>query len=330
MMQGEVVVDGWKSEAVKEALDLCLACKGCKSDCPVNVDMATYKAEFLSHYYEGRARPRSAYAFGLIDAWAHARLTGAGHSQPAHADAWFAHPWRKRMAGMPPQRTHPDALPRARSAPGSASVPRHLPQGQRVILWADTFNNHFFPDTLAAAVDVLEFAGCEVIVPRSGLCCGRPLYDYGMLDRAVAYLHEILAELRDEIRAGTPMVGLEPSCVAVFRDELINLFPNDMDAVRLSEQTFTLGEFLQRYPAGSAEVETACVAARPLSSQVGHEAGQRSCAVGTPGPGTARCPIPVAVAWRAHSASRTTSTRSRWPWASACCFRPCATRRTIH
>ena len=246
MMEGDVVVEGWKSEAVKESLDLCLACKGCKSDCPVNVDMATYKAEFLSHYYRGRARPRSAYSFGLIDAWA--RL---GSLAPGTVNFLTQTPGfrsiAQQVAGMPPQRSIPKFAERTFRS-WFSERPRHLPHGQRVILWPDTFNDHFYPDTLAAAVDVLEFAGCEVVVPRSGLCCGRPLYDYGMLDRAKAYLHEILHELQDEIRAGTPMVGLEPSCVAVFRDELINLFPNDMDAVRLSDQTFTLGEFLQRYP----------------------------------------------------------------------------------
>ncbi len=126
--------------------------------------------------------------------------------------------------------------------------PRRNAGRPRVILWADTFNNHFFPDTAQAAVDVLEAAGQEVIVPRIPLCCGRPLYDFGMLSLAKSLLRQILDTLRPEIEAGTPVVCLEPSCTAVFRDELINLFPHDWDARRLARQTFTLAEFLGNVP----------------------------------------------------------------------------------
>jgi Fe-S oxidoreductase len=116
--------------------------------------------------------------------------------------------------------------------------------GPRVILWPDTFNNFFHPKTAKAAVEVLEDAGFKVVVPQVDLCCGRPLYDYGMLATAKRWLRQILRELKPEIEAGTPLVGLEPSCTAVFRDELINLFPQNQDARRLSKQTFTLSEFL--------------------------------------------------------------------------------------
>jgi Fe-S oxidoreductase len=116
----------------------------------------------------------------------------------------------------------------------------------RVILWPDTFNNYFYPRTARAAVEVLEALGCHVIVPQNPLCCGRPLYDFGMLAQAKRQLQEILTALRPEIEAGTPIVGLEPSCVAVFRDELTNLFPHDLNAERLSRQTFTLAEFIER------------------------------------------------------------------------------------
>jgi Fe-S oxidoreductase len=118
-------------------------------------------------------------------------------------------------------------------------------EGPPVLLWPDTFNNHFHPNTAKAAVEVLEAAGFRVIVPRANLCCGRPLYDHGMLDRAQALLLQILDELSPEIEAGIPIVGLEPSCVAVFRDELINLFPHDERAQALSRQTFLLSEFLE-------------------------------------------------------------------------------------
>lgn len=115
-----------------------------------------------------------------------------------------------------------------------------------VLLWADTFNNYFVPSTAKAAVEVLETAGFRVLVPRANLCCGRPLYDFGMLDRAERLLLEILDQLEPEIAAGIPVVGLEPSCVAVFRDELTNLFPHDERARALSKQTFLLSEFLEQ------------------------------------------------------------------------------------
>jgi Fe-S oxidoreductase len=115
------------------------------------------------------------------------------------------------------------------------------------MLWADTFNNHFLPSTAKAAVEVLEAAEFDVLVPRAHLCCGRPLYDVGMLDRAKSLLLRIMDELYVEIEAGTPIVVLEPSCAAVFRDELINLFPKDERARALSKQVFLLSEFLEQY-----------------------------------------------------------------------------------
>jgi Fe-S oxidoreductase len=115
------------------------------------------------------------------------------------------------------------------------------------VLFADTFNNYFHTEVAKAAVEVLEHAGFRVIVPRQDMCCGRPLYDYGMLTQAKSWLANILFTLRPHIEAGTPMVVLEPSCCAVFRDELMNMYPNNADAKRLSEQTFTLAEFLRRY-----------------------------------------------------------------------------------
>lgn len=247
MLQGNPLQDGWRDETIHDALDLCLACKSCKAECPVNVDMATYKAEFLSHYYAGRLRPPVAYSMGLIYWWA--RL--AAHA-PALVNFTTHAPLlrtvAKRVAGIAPQRTIPAFAPRTfkeqfrlHAAPDASRPP--------VILWADTFNNHFHPETAMAAVEVLEAAGFRVIVPTQSLCCGRPLYDFGMLRTAKGLLKRILSALREDIRAGVPVVGLEPSCVSVFRDELCNLFPNDEDAQRLKNQTFLLGEFLaQRAP----------------------------------------------------------------------------------
>jgi FAD/FMN-containing dehydrogenase/Fe-S oxidoreductase len=279
MTQGEsrndgIILDGWRSKEVKKSLDLCLACKGCKTECPVSVDVATYKSEFLSHYYEGRLRPRSAYAFGNIDLWARAASHAPGLANLA-TQLPFLRDVSKLIAGIPTQRSIPafatetfkiwfyrrrkdsvitggrDAgFERARlsAAPLSAGENGALaPEGKSVLLWPDTFNNYFHPAIAIAAVEVLEAAGFRVTIPKPHLCCGRPLYDHGMLTRAKRLLLQILDELSPEIYAGIPVVGLEPSCVAVFRDELLNLFPNDKRAQALSRQTFLLSEFLETH-----------------------------------------------------------------------------------
>ena len=244
MLEGDPLTGGWRDEHVKDALDLCLACKGCKSDCPVNVDMATYKAEFLSHYYEKRLRPRSAYAMGFIHHWA--RL--ASHA-PRLANTLTHAPLLSNLArlfaGIDRRRAIPvfaghtfTSMFRSRQATQSGG-------GRiKVLLWPDTFNDHFHPETAAAAAEVLDHAGCDVVVPARALCCGRPLYDYGFLGQARRALGEILHTLQPEIEANTPVVVLEPSCLAVFRDELLNLFPDDERASRLARQACSLAEFL--------------------------------------------------------------------------------------
>ncbi len=238
-----IIRDGWRSEEVKHSLDLCLACKGCKSDCPVAVDVATYKAEFLSHYYEGRLRPRSALAFGNIDLWARMASAAPGLANLT-TQLPFLRDIAKFAAGIPRERSIPAFAPQTFKSWFRLRKSRNI-AGPRVLLWADTFNNYFLPATAKAAVDVLEAAGFQVMVPRANLCCGRPLYDFGMLDRAQSLLLQILDEISPAIEAGIPIVGLEPSCVAVFRDELLNLFPHDERAHALSRQTFLLSEFLE-------------------------------------------------------------------------------------
>jgi FAD/FMN-containing dehydrogenase/Fe-S oxidoreductase len=236
-MKGEVLTGGWRDESVKDALDLCLSCKGCKGECPVKVDMATYKAEFLAHYYEGRLRPLNAYAFGYIDKWARlARFAPSLASRMANSSL------AKRLLGVAGQRTVPAFAPRS-----FTSTFKTAGQGMKVILWPDTFNNYFHPQVARAAADVLVRAGYEVHVPQQPVCCGRPLYEYGLLDSARAYLLRVLRILDDDIRAGTPIVGLEPACVSVFREELPNLLAHDEQAMRLSRQVFLLSEFLERH-----------------------------------------------------------------------------------
>ena len=245
MLEGDALQHGWANEGVKEALDLCLACKGCKSECPVSVDMATYKAEFLAHYYEHHARPRQAYAFGWIDR--SARL--ASHV-PRLANAVTHMVGLQRVAkflgGIANERTIPRFASRSFREWFAHEQGKLAAGGERVVLWPDTFNNYFKPETLIAATKVLSRAGIQVTIPSQHLCCGRALYDYGMLGQARSYWQRTLRALRDEIDAGTPIVGLEPSCVAAFRDELINLYPDDEGARKLSKQVLTFGEYLER------------------------------------------------------------------------------------
>ena len=245
MTKGDVIRDGWRDQHVKESLDLCLSCKGCKSDCPVSVDVATYKAEFLSHYYERHLRPRSAYAFGNIDIWARLASNVPGLVNLT-TQLPFLRDIAKLLSGMPRGRSISAFAPQTFKSWFRRRAPRNR-GNTPVLLWPDTFNNYFLPDTATAAVEVLEAAGFRVILPKGNLCCGRPLYDFGMLGRAKDLLLRILDALAAEIEAGTPVVGLEPSCVAVFRDELTNLFPNDGRAHRLSQQTFLLSEFLEKH-----------------------------------------------------------------------------------
>ena len=248
-LQGDVLKGGWNDEDVKQSLDLCLSCKACKSECPTNVDIATYRAEFLSHYYESHPRPLHAYAFGMVDKW----LELAAVS-PTLANLTLQLPGlnavAKKLLDVAPQRTIPTVAgenfrkwARRRNVPTS---------GGDVLLWVDTFNNSFHPDTSRAALDVLRAAGCNVFIPRKRLCCGRPLYDFGLLDRAKTYLREVLSTLAAPIDAGVPIVVLEPSCASVFRDELRSLFPDDERAAKLRAQTFLLSEFLERKVPGYA------------------------------------------------------------------------------
>ncbi len=242
MLEGNPLRKGWRDETVKESLDLCLACKGCRGECPVSVDMATYKAEFLAHYYQGRRRPIAAYAFGLMPWWARA----AAH-MPRAVNFMSQTPVLRSMAKavvtMAPERRIP-AFARQTFKAWFAKRGVRNEGKPPVILWPDTWNNHFHPTTAQAAVEVLEAAGFQVTVPAAALCCGRPLYDYGMLGLAKKLLLQILHALRTQIRAGVCVVGLEPSCVSVFRDELVNLLHGDADAKLLSGQTYLLSEFL--------------------------------------------------------------------------------------
>jgi FAD/FMN-containing dehydrogenase/Fe-S oxidoreductase len=260
MTRGEVIADGWNSDAVEDALSLCLACKGCKADCPVGVDVATWKAEFRAHHYARRLRPRSAYSMGLIDRWA--RLAAYA---PAAANVVAKTAPGKWAAGI-----HRNAqLPRFCSQTFRSWFRQRGGRGmggERVVLWPDTFNDNFRPETLIAATQLLERSGFMVVIPSQPLCCGRPLYDWGFLEKAKQRFARIFEVLREDIDAGTPIVVLEPACASAFKDELLNLMPGLSKAKRLSAQVHYVADFVagavDRFPrflaGGSALVQPHC------------------------------------------------------------------------
>jgi len=247
MLQGEVLgkpgtVD-WNDHEVKETLDLCLSCKACKSECPVQVDIATYKSEFMSHYYEHNSRPLNAYAFGHIDKWARLasfapEVLNLSLKIPGMAS------FSKWLLNIPKERSIPEFAPYHFT---SIFRVKARVRTKDVLLWPDTFNNYFQPHTAEAAARVLEDAGFNVIVPKGHVCCGRPLYDFGFLDEAKRYMRRNLDRIGAEIDAGMPIVVLEPSCASVFRDDLKDLFPDDVRAQKLSKQTYLLSEFLEEH-----------------------------------------------------------------------------------
>jgi FAD/FMN-containing dehydrogenase/Fe-S oxidoreductase len=257
MLEGRVLDTGWQSEGVREALDLCLSCKACKSECPVNVDMATYKAEFLAHYYGDRLRPAQHYAFGFMDRLAHAaslisgvtpRLANLPLTLPGVSNAI------KAILGVAQQRRLPQFAPRSFQNSWQNTSKRRIPQVPRealppgrLVLWPDTWNNYYHPQSLHAATRVLAQTGFDLEVPRQHVCCGRPLYDFGLLRQARNYLLRILDQFAPQIDAGLPFIFLEPSCASVFRDELVNFFPQNERAQRLRDQTLLLSEFLARH-----------------------------------------------------------------------------------
>jgi FAD/FMN-containing dehydrogenase/Fe-S oxidoreductase len=244
------VDDGWRSAAVRDALDLCLACKGCKTDCPANVDMATYKAEFLAHHYAGRLRPRSHYALG----WLPLLATAVGRSRTAAVVNTITHApllphVLTRMAGLE-QREIPllatKSLQQWAADRGSAPPGTH----GRVLLWPDTFTNYFHPHVGLSAVRVLEAAGWHVDIPAEPLCCGLTWISTGQLATAKRVLRRTSAHLAEHVHAGGLVVGLEPSCTAVFRSDAPELLPEDRDIARLRDQTVTLSELLLDHTPG--------------------------------------------------------------------------------
>jgi Fe-S oxidoreductase len=252
MLAGALREEGFRSEAVHEALDLCLSCKACKTECPVQVDMAAYKSEFLAQHYAGRLHPLQHYVFGFAD-----KLARWGSLAPELTNATltgpFTGPLIKRLAGIAPERELPRLAPtpyvKANKSHKAAYVPRREAQlaPPQVMLWPDTWNNYYHPQTLTAAEAVLGQAGFRVEISKGDVCCGRPLYDFGFLGAARKYLTKILDRMAPQIDASMPLVFLEPSCASVFKDELQELFPKDPRAARLKDQVWLLADFLAEH-----------------------------------------------------------------------------------
>ncbi|MCX4526491.1 MULTISPECIES: FAD-binding and (Fe-S)-binding domain-containing protein [unclassified Streptomyces] len=252
MLAGEIVTDGWRSREVAQALDLCLSCKGCRSDCPVGVDMAAYKAEFLHHHWAGRIRPLSHYTLGGLPAWLHLIATARAPRLANAATRHFPIPGLTRDRPLPPLAPTPftrwwhsrRAEPGAGKGRGGGSRARGHSAG-RVTLWPDTFTEYLSAETGRAAVRVLEAAGLEVSLPRRRVCCGLTYVSTGRLDRARKVLRRTLSafgELPDR-----PVVVLEPSCAAALRTDLPALLPDDPRAHHLAAAVRTFAETLEQY-----------------------------------------------------------------------------------
>jgi FAD/FMN-containing dehydrogenase/Fe-S oxidoreductase len=254
MLQGHPdtpVKNGWRSTAVRDALDLCLACKGCKSDCPVEVDMATYKAEFLAQHYKGRIRPMAHYSLGWLPA-----LARIAARAPRTVNAVLHTPGLsalgKRIAGIAAEREAPPFAPETLQAWWKRTHTEEPdPADPRtVLLWPDTFTNHFHPQVGQAAVEVLESAGFRVAIPTEPLCCGLTWISTGQLVTAKKALRRTVQTLRPWIDAGTLVVGLEPSCTAVFRSDAAELLPDLLDLQRLRSRFVTFAEALLHHAPG--------------------------------------------------------------------------------
>ncbi|WP_175412389.1 FAD-binding and (Fe-S)-binding domain-containing protein [Streptomyces sp. TRM64462] len=245
MLAGEVVTGGWRSPEVREALDLCLACKGCRSDCPVGVDMATYKAEFLHHHYAGRLRPAAHYAMGGLPRWLRlaAPLAGAVNAA-ARVRALAA--LGKRLGGIAPERDVPELARETFRSWAARGGP--WPSAPEAYVWPDTFTNHFTPAVGRAAVTVLEAAGVRVALPPGRVCCGLTYVSTGRLDAARTVMRRTLDALEPAL--GAPLVVLEPSCAAALRTDLPELLPQDTRARTLSGSVRTFAQALEELAPG--------------------------------------------------------------------------------
>ncbi|MET9641277.1 FAD-binding and (Fe-S)-binding domain-containing protein [Streptomyces virginiae] len=261
MLAGEVVTGGWRSPEVAEALDLCLGCKGCRSDCPVGVDMASYKSEFLHHHWAGRIRPLAHYTLGGLPGWLRliARLRAAGAVNTAARLLPVPVPGLARERSLPELAKRPftRGLAGRPAAAGAAAAGRAVPAGggsaaggraagAAVVLWPDTFTEYLAPEVGHAALRVFRAAGLDVSVPhtRGRVCCGLTYLSTGRLDRARKVLRRTLDTVGE---VPGPVTVLEPSCAAALRTDLPALLPDDPRAARLAAAVRTVAETLEEY-----------------------------------------------------------------------------------
>ncbi|MEV6866078.1 FAD-binding and (Fe-S)-binding domain-containing protein [Streptosporangium subroseum] len=244
---------GLRAPEVREVLDLCLSCKGCRSDCPTGVDMATYKAEVLHQTYRHRPRPAAHYTLGRLPRWA--RLAGlAPRAVNAMLGVRLIAAIAKRLGGIDHRRSLPSFAERPfrRRRPMRTASPGtglSVGAGTSVVLWVDTFTDCFSPEIALAAVRVLNRAGIEVAVPRASLCCGLTWISTGQLDTARRRLRRTVDALARYAEEGTPIIALEPSCTAVLRSDAVDLLGGGDRAARLvAASVRTLAEFLTDLP----------------------------------------------------------------------------------
>ncbi|GAA1955369.1 FAD-binding and (Fe-S)-binding domain-containing protein [Amycolatopsis minnesotensis] len=279
MINGEVITDGWRSEEVREALDLCLSCKGCLSDCPVDVDMATYKAEFYHQHYRGRLRPASHYSMGWLPLWL--RLAALAPGAANRVTASRASALLKRLGGIAPERDLPSFAPRPFTRARKELRGARPGTGKPVVLWPDSFNNYFTPDVLDAAAEVLTAAGYHVVLPHKGVCCGLTWVSTGQLGTARKVLTRTLAVLKPYLEAGYDVVGLEPSCTALFRGDLPALVPDDPAAALLASRTKTFAEMIagSPIPLGALDVDAITQVHCHQHAVLGFEADEEALAM---------------------------------------------------
>lgn len=256
LLKGDVIQDDWNNKAIKDSLDLCLSCKGCKSDCPTNVDIARYKSEFLYRHFQTNARPLMDVMIGRIGDWLPVATKVSAVLNYAMGNRLF------RAAGSMFGLAADVKFPRIASQSFRVGKTakrllgnKHRFTGTDVLLWVDSFNNGFTPSVLEAGVEVLEKLGFHVKLMQRHICCGRPYYDVGMLDKAKANLEMILEQLSQPLSEGVPIVVLEPSCLSVFRDEMPGLFPDDQRAKQLTKSLMTLSELIKKYGVELPEIE---------------------------------------------------------------------------